>query len=644
LWLEDRSGARASQLLNLTLRPVNDPPYFEPEELSVKAGEPYPFDWSPHIVDVDNPPNELTLRTDDPTHITIQGLNATYTYPTANLGTTLFVSHYVSDGQATARTVVAIHVTANGPPTKQPLPDLTLIEDTPARDVFPVSLREYFNDPEGQKLFFFTNVTYLDVSIWDDGAKVRVNVTGKPNFCGFDRITFRAVDPGGAFAEYTVRVTVACVNDPPVLGWTQDVRLAFDTTYRLDLAAYVSDVDNPVDDLILTTSDPGHAAVDRLAVSFLYTRAELGPLPSYTIPVTLRLADPASIVTQRIDVIVSDNRPPELATPFDPLQFDEDTNAAVDLARHFLDYEDGTSLSWSAQGTDIVPAISGSIATLTPRPNWNGQEVILFRATDRQGAFALGYQLVDVLPVDDPPVFAPLPSQVRAGGGSWVLDLRPYVTDVDNAVSELNFTTDSGHVTAAQFMLVFNYPDADASEQVVVTVRDPGGLTDTMVVAVRVTGAGGPGLLWPWSAVAIGAAAGVSFAVWRRRRYRYAIEDLMLIGHDGLLIAHTTRRLHAMDSDILAAMMTATLMFIRDSFREEKNELQRFELSHDRMGIVEKSEHVYGVAICAGRVPDAAHLGLKEFLGDIEERYGARIVSQVGAIDEVMPGVTWAMS
>ena len=118
----------------------------------------------------------------------------------------------------------------------------------------------------------------------------------------------------------------------------------------------------------------------------------------------------------------------------------------------------------------------------------------------------------------------------------------------------------------------------------------------------------------------------------------------MIVGHEGLLIAHTTSRLQARDSDIMAAMLTATLMFIRDSFREDKSELDRFEMSNDRVGVVAKGPHVYGAAICTGRVPNAGYIGLKDFLDDIEERYGDRLAANLGSVEGALPGLTWAMS
>ncbi|TLZ63036.1 MAG: hypothetical protein E6K13_05090, partial [Methanobacteriota archaeon] len=259
-----------------------------------------------------------------------------------------------------------------------------------------------------------------------------------------------ATDPLGAFGEYTIRVSVLCVNDPPVLTWSDDVRVRFDTPYPLDLAPFVSDVDNPRQDLVLSTSDPAAVTVDGLAVSILYTRARLGNGSTYVIALDLSLADRASSVSRRIDVIVSDNRPPELLRPLGDIEFDEDTTRQLDLATYFWDYEDGAVLAYAGEAQNVAVAFNGTQVTLTPPRDWSGPDVAVLRATDSQGGFAVGYLSVQVLPVDDAPRLAPLPAQARQGGGSWVVDLRSYVSDVDDDLSKLTFTV-SGSPRARMF-------------------------------------------------------------------------------------------------------------------------------------------------------------------------------------------------
>ena len=103
LWLEDATGSRTSQALWVNLTPVNDPPRFGTlPDLPVKAGKAYTFDVEPYITDVDTPPANLTLSTNDPAHVSVAGLNLTLAYPVEDLGRTIYLRLAVSDGDAVA--------------------------------------------------------------------------------------------------------------------------------------------------------------------------------------------------------------------------------------------------------------------------------------------------------------------------------------------------------------------------------------------------------------------------------------------------------------------------------------------------------------------------------------------------------------
>ena len=98
------------------------------------------------------------------------------------------------------------------------------------------------------------------------------------------------------------------------------------------------------------------------------------------------------------------------------------------------------------------------------------------------------------------------------------------------------------------------------------------------------------------------------------------------------------RRLRAdRDEDLLAGMRTAIVMFVRDSFKEENEELKRFEFG-DRKVAVEKSDHVYGAAIFVGDVPQGVYLSLRHFLADVEDRYAQPLTKWSGDIED-LPGL-----
>ena len=132
--------------------------------------------------------------------------------------------------------------------------------------------------------------------------------------------------------------------------------------------------------------------------------------------------------------------------------------------------------------------------------------------------------------------------------------------------------------------------------------------------------------LWPGMALLAAALAVAGFVVLRRSvNHAFRIEDLFLINREGLLIAHTTSRRDAHgDADILAGMLTAIMSFAQDVFQEEIGGLRQFEIGNMTVAL-ERSEHVYVAAIGSGPIRNRFSASLRDFLVDIEERYGNRL-------------------
>jgi predicted regulator of Ras-like GTPase activity (Roadblock/LC7/MglB family) len=121
----------------------------------------------------------------------------------------------------------------------------------------------------------------------------------------------------------------------------------------------------------------------------------------------------------------------------------------------------------------------------------------------------------------------------------------------------------------------------------------------------------------------LGLAGFVALRAAANRAFR--IEDLFLINREGLLIAHTTSRRDSHgDEDILAGMLTAIMSFAQDVFQEEIGGLKQFAIGNKTVAL-ERSEHVYVAAIGSGPIRNRLSASLREFLADIEERYGDRL-------------------
>jgi hypothetical protein len=143
----------------------------------------------------------------------------------------------------------------------------------------------------------------------------------------------------------------------------------------------------------------------------------------------------------------------------------------------------------------------------------------------------------------------------------------------------------------------------------------------------------------PWSFLGILALVGTAYLL---RQWLpvlgSTVEDVFLISREGRLILHNTRRLRAdRDEDILAGMLTAIMVFVRDSFQEESEDLRKFEFG-DKTVVVERGRYVVAAAIFGGPVPRAAAESLRAFVEDVEERYADVLPKWSGDVTD-LPGL-----
>ncbi len=650
LWLEDRIGARDSQPLLVSLTPVNDPPvFYDVPRLQIKAGVSYVFDYSPYVYDVDTPKDMLILSTDDQTHTKTVGLTVNYTYDSSYTGQTVMVRLRISDGSSSSSTIQLIDIVGGDnacPHVLKPLPPVSMFEDVPNTDAFPDILQNYFGDADGDPLTYsFGHLQHMMISTWTAPPNyIHVNITSELDWYGIEYLTARATDPSGCFAEQTVRVTVVPVNDPPVLDWHDDIYIKRDMPYNLDLTDFVSDVDNPMSELTLDTNNTILATVEFFNIHLLATY-QIGLVTS--LQLSLSLTDGQATVWSNVTVRIGTNEPPMLrpGTSLPDVTFNEDTQAVMvfDLDSYFADADGPQPLTYSVLTETVIAQVDNSYnyVNFSAPPNWNGQEVVHVRASDGLG-FVIGRLTVRVIPVNDAPVIDPMPDWDFGDGGIVAIDLRQYVHDVDNNITELRFNTNTPHATTVGYILILDYQDGAASEIVTLTVNDTMlNASRSFTVTTKGTLPDNPPplwaqILWPWSIIILVILAAIGAVAYNRvLDRRYTMEDAFLVGKEGRLIMHTTRHLMAdRDEDILAGMLTAIQMFIKDSFREEGGDLRNFQFG-DNQVLVDRGERFYFAAMYSGEPPETAADSMTAFTADIEASFGPILDGWSGDADEL---------
>ena len=208
--------------------------------------------------------------------------------------------------------------------------------------------------------------------------------------------------------------------------------------------------------------------------------------------------------------------------------------------------------------------------------------------------------------------------------GGWDTDGNPVPLTVTNWSSTI------GQIVAANGTAArFEAPTQPGTGVVSATqgiIRGSANVTVEPPIAVVPPTSPWDTMLWPVFAMLVSALGAAGFvAIRRSANHAFRIEDLFLINREGLLIAHTTSRPDSHgDEDILAGMLTAIMSFAQDVFQEEIGGLRQFEIGNKTVAL-EPSEHVYVAAIGSGPIRNRLSTSLRDFLVDIEERYGDRL-------------------
>jgi PKD repeat protein len=661
LVLRSTEGLTSAQQLRINITPVNDPPKIKPlPDITMHYDEPYLFDFEPYVNDIDSLKSNLSLSIYDETdrdYIIFDGLTARFDYPQRWGGELLHATVKVSDGESYAKEPFAIYINDNYPPIIVfQLGNVTLYQGAIEHNVF--DLDKYFMDPDGDEISFSCSKSNLDIQI---NLNNTVDISSISEWSGAELVTFRAKDINGAIKEQTVLITVIEVNDPPEIAPLPDLYIHYDHDYGFDLTPYVSDKDNTLDELSVFVSDHDHIRIDEksnLGLILNYSKKYLNT----SIGVSLTVFDGMNSTSANINVIITENFPPKLTSELPLVVFSEDKAIinAFDLDDHFNDVDDNI-VNYSIFNYNFlnISLSEDNSVDFFAEQDWFGVEAVGFRATDSFGAFKEVLIDVNVLPVNDPPVILPIPTQYGEENQRWALDLSRYVVDVDNDFSELEFIVDDYNVVISGANLIFlGLPSTRHHIEVRVT---DGEYSTGGIIEVEIRSKEDRQSSTPWDTLGniftiilfIELIVLVIAIIVQHKRGNFIVEEAFLICKGGLLISHQMRKSHAnIDDEIFSGMFTAIQEFIHDSFAKSSESrnilgfkddwiLDELKLGNNKI-LIERSEHVYLAVIFSGKSSTRLRRIVTRLLNIIEKRYGDKLyhwdgnLRDVEGVDEIL--------
>ncbi len=646
IFLENSEGMRDSETFWVNITHMNRPPVIANiPDLSVHYDETYTFNLTPYISDPDNSMAQLTVTSSD-THVKIEKLGGIFKaimlFPKAMLGENVPVVFTVSDGQLFSSDAMIINVSSNHPPTlNRTLPDVTMYENSTIKSVF--KLCDYFSDQDSEELYYTYGFSHIVVKI---NLNSSVDITAPVDWYGEEVVTFRAFDVDNGIVEDSVIVTVLPVNDPPSIAGVPNLIVHYDYEYTFDLSPYISDPDNLLSELKLSVIFPNYnpsyswiSSSSNLVVVFKFPQAWL----DLDIPVTFTVSDGIAECFQVIYVTVSTDYPPELLRPLGSVTFKEDTilSNAFNLSNYFYDRDnDALIYTYGQRHVNATIHANGSV-DFTAEKDWFGVETITFRAIDPFGALVEQSVLVTVIPVPDAPVIRDPPAQSGIAGKMWVLDLEPYITDVDTPMTDISIFVDNLNVKVAGKVLIFNFSKPGRA---VVNVRVfDGQLNASTTISVKVSAPVVKTrfdwmpfiIICAFAAVATGFAA--RFYITSRKKEAIPIvEEAFMVYDDGCLISHISKQdRNEVDDDVLTGMLTAVQEFVKDSFRsEEQWTLRKLEFGQKKI-LIERGKRIYVAVIYGGEASKELMDKMAEVVSRMEAEHSLELSSWDGKTERL---------
>jgi hypothetical protein len=121
----------------------------------------------------------------------------------------------------------------------------------------------------------------------------------------------------------------------------------------------------------------------------------------------------------------------------------------------------------------IWPTLVGDMLSIDlPTENWNGNGFFFLRCSSDRSSLEVGPIKVYVEPVDDPPIIGEIGDLDVVEDQPRVLNLGPFITDVDTPINEVIVTVDSANCSINGHLMTFIYKEGGFSEGVLIQVGD----------------------------------------------------------------------------------------------------------------------------------------------------------------------------
>ncbi|MFC4701140.1 tandem-95 repeat protein [Glaciecola siphonariae] len=475
--VDDGNGGTDTATVTVNVAPVNDPPTAAGQSLTTPEDTLLTIDPLLNANDIDGDTLSISNLSTSNGTVSINPDGTLNFVPAPDYTGPVTITYNVDDGNGGS---VPVTVTVNVSPVNDPpvanADSATTTEDTAVT----VNLLANDSDPDGDTIQV-ANASSNDgtVSVLPSGDVV---FTPNPNFNGTAIINYTVVDSTGAVDTGTASITVAPVNDIPLVP-NQIIKALEDTPVTFDPLANGIDLDN--DTLTVSAITPSSGSV----VTNPDGTITFTPDPDFNGPVSITYTvddGNGGVINVTVDINVEATIDPPVANP-DTATTPEDTPVTINAVANDSD-PDGDPLSITAAVSPhgVTSIDSNGDVVFTPNDDFTGEASINYTLSDGTGEVATGTITVTVTPVNDAPI-ASDQTLVTLEDTALIIDPLLNASDIDgDPLSITNIVVSNGSVSMNADGTLTYTPDANFNGPVTITYFVDDGNGGSVPVTVNI--------------------------------------------------------------------------------------------------------------------------------------------------------------
>ena len=389
-----------------------------------------------YVTDADHPDDSLSWTYSGNQDLTVSintSRQATVTIPDENWYGSEVITFTATDpgGYSDSDTVLFTVSAVNDPPVVTQIPDQTIEE---GESFSTIPLDEYVSDIDNtdSEISWETSGNQ-ELTVAIDQNHVATILIPNVDWNGQETITFKASDPGALSDSTEAVFTVTAVNDAPRITSQADSSALEDQLYQYQVVA--EDVDEgALLSYALLTAPAFLSISDSGLISGTPTNSDVG---AHDVSVQVKDQFNAADTQNYVLTVDNQNDPPVVSDIPDQTIDEGQTFTTISLDDYVSDPDNGDSeMNWSVSGNQqLTVQIDGNrIATVSvPDSNWNGQEIITFKASDPGALADSNAALFTVNAVNDAPQIVNLPDSIRFKNSQQdTLQMADYQSDIDS--------------------------------------------------------------------------------------------------------------------------------------------------------------------------------------------------------------------